>query len=109
MSRKSWRLVLSAAAEADLANIAAWTAETFGVRQADVYVDALLDCVEELAANPFIERSRPRDEIAPGLRSLHMTKPRRRGRHFILYRAEDDVLTIVRILHDSMEMTRHLP
>ena len=109
MSRQTWRLVLSAAAEADLANIAAWTAETFGARQAEVYADALLDCVDELTANPFLERSRARDEIAPGLRSLHMSKSGRRGRHFILYRAEDGALTIVRILHESMEMERHLP
>lgn len=108
MSSRKPGIVLSKVAEHDLANIAAWTAENFGARQAEVYVEAILDTIEELAAGEPT-RSKARDEIAAGLRTLHMTKPGRRGRRLLAYVAADDTLTIVRILHDSMEVSRHLP
>lgn len=102
-------IVLSPLAEDDLAGLANWTAQTFGARQAEAYVDAVLDAIDELLAGQAPLRSKARDEIAEGLRSLHMAKPGRRGRHMLLYREENGVVTIVRILHDSMELRRHLP
>jgi toxin ParE1/3/4 len=108
MSRRERRIVLSALAENDLANLATWTAENFGQKQAEVYIDALLDTIDELSAGEPA-RSKARDEIAIGLRTLHMAKPGRRGRHLLVYKAADDLLTIIRILHDSMEVSRHLP
>jgi plasmid stabilization system protein ParE len=38
-----------------------------------------------------------------------MAKPGRRGRHLVLYVEGPGSLTILRILHDSMELSRHLP
>lgn len=108
MSRRKTKIVLSRLAENDLANIAAWTAENYGQKQAEIYVDALLDTIDELSAGEPIQ-SIARDELAIGLRSLHMRKRGRRGRHLLVYKAADDILTIVRILHDSMEVSRHLP
>jgi toxin ParE1/3/4 len=108
MSVRGIRIVLSQLAENDLANIAAWTAENFGQRQAAVYIDALLDTIDELSANEP-PRSKARDEIAIGLRTLHMAKRGRTGRHFLVYKRTDDLLIIVRILHDSMEVSNHLP
>lgn len=108
MSRRKPRIVLGKLAEADLVNVAVWTAENFGAKQADAYVDAILDTIDELSAGEPA-RSKARDEIAPGIRTLHMAKPGRRGRHLLVYLVADDVLTIVRILHDSMEVSRHLP
>lgn len=108
MSRRKPRIVLGKLAEDDLASIAIWSAENFGAKQAEAYVDAILDTVDELSAGEPT-RSKARDEIAPGIRTLHMTKPGRRGRHLLVYTVSDDLLTIVRILHDSMEVSRHLP
>ena len=54
--------------------------------------------------------SRTRDEILPGLRALHVARHGRRGRHIILYRAGPErEIEIMRILHDGMELRRHLP
>jgi toxin ParE1/3/4 len=108
MSRRQRRIVLSRLAETDLAHIAAWTAENFGQRQAEVYIDALLDTIDELSAGEPA-RSKARDEIAIGLRTLHMAKRGRQGRHVLVYKSAEDLLMIVRILHDSMEVSRHLP
>ena len=103
------RIVLSSLAEDDLSNVAAWTAANFGVRQATVYVEAIIDTVEELLAEEPHPRSKKRDEIIPGLHSLDMARPGRRGRHLILYLEGPASLTVLRILHDSMELSRHLP
>lgn len=108
MSRRKPSIVFGKLAEDDLANIATWSAENFGAKQAEAYVDAILDAVDELSSGESA-RSKARDEIAVGIRTLHMAKPGRRGRHLLVYTVADDVLTIIRILHDSMEVSRHLP
>lgn len=109
MTRKKLKVILGARAEQDLANIATWTVENFGPRQADAYIDAILDAADELSSPSAPVRSKARDEIAPGLRTLHMAQPGRRGRHLILYRTNDGDVIILRFLHDSMEVSAHLP
>ncbi len=98
----------AAAAQTDLDNIAAWTTENFGPSQAENYIEAILDTIDELTALKSPSRSLVRDEIARGLRTLHMRKRGRRGRHFILYSETPDEVRIQRILHDSMELSRHI-
>lgn len=109
MSGKRREVILSPLAEADLAHIAAWTAEQFGARQAELYVDALTETMEELAPNAPHARGRARPEIGADVRSLHMTRRGRRGRHLLLYLESEAMVTILRILHDSMELSRHVP
>lgn len=99
---------LAAAAQADLDKIAAWTTENFGPSQAETYIEAILDTIAELAALTPPSRSLARDEIAKGLRSLHMRKRGRRGRHFVLYSETADEVRVQRVLHDSMELSRHI-
>lgn len=51
-----------------------------------------------------------RDEILIGLRTVHVARRGHRGRHFIKYRAADDqVIEVLRILHDAMDLVRHIP
>jgi len=100
---------LAAAAQTDLDNIAAWSTETFGHAQAETYIEAILDTIDELTALTPPSRSIARDEIAKGMRTLHMRKRGRRGRHFLLYSQTSDEVRIQRVLHDSVELSRHLP
>ncbi len=99
---------LSAAAQSDLDAIAAWTTENFGPAQAEAYIEAILDTMGELTLPASPPQSIARDEIATGLRTLHMRKPGRRGRHFILYSETELEVRIQRVQHDSMELSRHL-
>jgi len=99
---------LATAAQTDLDNIAAWTTGNFGPTQAETYIEAILDTIAELTAPTSPPRSVARDEIAKGVRTLHMRKRGRRGRHFILYSETADEVRIQRVLHDSMELSRHL-
>ena len=109
MAERKWRVRLGAAAELDFANILKWTTENFGARQSRRYRDTLVQAIGELADGPHIVGSKARDEIMPGLRMLHVTRRRRRGRHFLLYRASHGAITdIIRILH-GMDLQRHLP
>ena len=110
MAERRWRVRLGAAAELDLASILRWTAENFGARQAAIYRDTLAQAIGELAKGPDVPGSRARNEIKSGLRTLHIARHGRRGRHFLLYRAvEDRIIEIGRILHDQMDLRRHLP
>jgi toxin ParE1/3/4 len=110
MSDRKWRVRLSAVAELDFANILKWTTENFGARQSRVYRDILVQAITELADGPEVAGSKARDEVMQSLRTLHVARHGRRGRHFILYRAvEGRVIEIGRILHDQMDLQRHLP
>jgi toxin ParE1/3/4 len=109
MIERKWRVRLGAVAELDFANILKWTSENFGTRQALTYRDTLLRTIAELGRGPDIAGSKARDEIMPGLRTLHVARHGRRGRHMLLYRVVDEyVIEIGRILHEQMDLPRHL-
>jgi toxin ParE1/3/4 len=106
----SWRVRLSETAERDFVTIVDWTMVTFGRRQAMVYRRTLIAALTALHYGPYLPDSRARGEIRAGLRSLHVARQGRRGRHFILYRAEEEgAVEIVRILHDAMDLASHAP
>ena len=110
MAERRWRVRLGAAAELDFANIVKWTTENFGARQSRVYQKALVQAIGELAEGPDVAGSKARDEIMPGLRTVHVARHGRRGSHFLMYRvAPKATIEIVRILHDRMDLQRHLP
>ena len=84
--------------------------EAYGSLEARVYQEVLIDALVELAGGPDVTGSIAREDIRPGLRSLHVMRGRRRGRHFIVYRvAQPNVIEVLRILHDAMDLARHVP
>ena len=111
MVERRWRVRLGAAAELDLANVLKWTTENFGARQSRVYRDTLVQAIGELAGGPDVAGSKIRDDVMAGLRTLHVARRGRRGRHFLMYRvvAARRTIEIIRILHDRMDLPRHLP
>lgn len=110
MSAQNWQARLSAAAERDFASILEWTNERYGPRQARFYRDALEEGIRALRNGPDVPGAKRRDDIIAGIWSLHIARNRRHGRHFLLYRVTgESTIEIVRILHDSMDIARHLP
>ncbi|WP_244422115.1 type II toxin-antitoxin system RelE/ParE family toxin [Bradyrhizobium sp. ORS 285] len=80
------------------------------LRQAEVYRDTLLSAIGDLANGPDVAGSRARDDIMPGVRTLHVARRGRAGRHLLLYRMSGPgVIEIGRILHDRMDLPRHSP
>ena len=72
----------------------------FGETQAEKYFSELEDCFEVLSNAPLI--CRERTEFTPPVRIHH------HGRHLVIYVIQDDRILIVRALHDSMDIPRHL-
>lgn len=111
MSRR-WTVSLVAAAEADFRQILRWTVEQFGSAQARAYSNILLAALQELSEGPDIVGARKRDDIAEGLYTLHVARKGRKGRHFVLFRIRNSVgqdhIEVLRLLHDAMDLQRHL-
>lgn len=91
---------LSADADKDIEDIFDYTAEKFGLDQAVTYVNTFDDVFTDLLNNPELGRRRP--EIRQGLRSIAHES------HTIFYRVLKDRIRIVRILHGSRDLLKHL-
>ncbi len=91
---------LSVRAAGDIAGIADYTIERFGIDQARRYRDGLERCFETLAENPLLGRSA--EELAPDLRRFEHQA------HVVFYKPEDWGVLVVRVLHESMDVPRHL-
>ncbi|TVQ96098.1 MAG: type II toxin-antitoxin system RelE/ParE family toxin [Desulfovibrionales bacterium] len=104
-----WTLRLAQKADQDMAEIIAWTVEHFGSRQAVMYAETLTMALEALFDGTGIIGARRRDDIQPGVSLLHVARQGRRGRHVIVFRPGNGrVIDVLRILHDSMDIERHL-
>lgn len=84
------------AAEADLEDIADYTIERWGTKQARSYLSGLRADIECLAQ--FAMRF-PEHESS-GLDLRKMTS----GHHLIFYLINDDIVEIIRILHERMDV-----
>ena len=94
------RIVVSPRARDDMVGIATYTLRMSGEAQMSEYIDGLHARFAELARFPGL--GRPRDELAPGYRSIVQ------GAHIVFYRTTARELVIFRILHGRMDPDRHL-
>lgn len=105
-----WRVRLTSQAELDLINIVRWTVVNFGARQAELYAETLMQAMETLNGGPEILGAKVRDEIEQGIRTLHVNRQGRKGRHFVVFKVADgQIIEVLRLLHDSMDLARHVP
>ena len=95
----SMTYVLSPMAEADLEDIWAYTAETWSVEQAEIYTNDIINVFEELAEGQ--KKGRPIEVREGYVKALI-------GRHAIYFQVRGEVIAIIRILHQSMDVERHL-
>ena len=110
MTPQTWEVRLTAAADRDLDDALWASIQSFGATQARLYEALILDALGDLGAGPSTPRSRVRDDIAPGHRSLHVARRGRHGSHVLVYRVgRPGVIEVVRILHERMDIARHLP
>ncbi len=111
---------LSAAARTDIIDILAWTHEHFGELARLRYELLLVTALRDIATEPERIGSISRPELGNDVRSTHLRHSRdrarhessvvRRPRHFLLYRViVPDLIGVGRVLHDAMEIERHLP
>jgi len=103
------RLVISASARRDIASALVWSERHWGPTQRDRYRTLIAEALDTLLQDPQHPLSRARDEIRPGMRSLHIARRGRQARHFIVYRlTPEGDLQVIRLLHDAMEPSRAL-
>lgn len=88
------------AARRDLSQIWDYSEEQWGRRQAESYVEDVRAAIERLAADP--DRGRPCDDI----RDRYRRYPT--GRHVIFYVVDEVGIDVIRILHQRMDVGRHL-
>jgi toxin ParE1/3/4 len=107
-----WTVRLSATASVDFHDILGWTARRFGTDQALAYAETLAEALAALTEGPDIIGTRVRDDIGADIRTLHVARNKRRGRHIILFRigreTDHPVIDVLRILHDAMDLARHV-
>jgi toxin ParE1/3/4 len=114
------RYLIAPAAVHDIESILIWTGEQFGERARIRYEALLVRAIIDVADAPDRIGSSSRPEIAPFVWSYHLYYSRRRvtdkvgrvkqPRHFLMYRARTDgTIEILRVLHDRMDLARHLP
>jgi len=113
-----FRYRLSDAAQRDVLDILGWTQEQFGEVARLRYEGLIVAALRDVASQPDRPGSLERPELGTGVRSSHLRLSRqhvkpalesmRRPRHFLVYRAEPGLVVIGRVLHDAMELARHL-
>lgn len=111
------RLRLSREADEDQIDIWFYTAKKFGLEQAERYERLIGQAFRDIAEDPYRNGAVPRAEIAPGLFSYPISLSAVRSgtrihqaHHFILYLVlSEEEIGVSRVLHDSMEIARHIP
>jgi toxin ParE1/3/4 len=111
------RFRIARPAQADLTNILAVSAERGGAEGRRRYAAALAEAMREVASHPEGPLTRPRAELAAGLRSFHIRhapgpEPGSKVKHPVHILScritPQGIIEIVRVLHERMERSRHL-
>ena len=110
---------LAASAERDIVDLLAYTEANFGEIARIRYERLLITAIRDIANDPMRVGSVARTELGNNVRSYHLRYSRDRARtdhgivlrprHLLLYQADVDVIGVGRVLHDVMELERHLP
>lgn len=114
MKASQWRLVISSAALKDYQDIVAWTVSQFGAQQARAYAQVIESALQDLREGPEIVGIKWRPELGARIASLHLARKGYKARHLVIVRvetrlaSEDPVIEVLRLLHDRMDLQRHL-
>lgn len=117
MKRPAFQVILAEPAGRDFIEVMDWSAEHFGAAAADRYEALILQALVDVGEDPFRPGARQRPELAEGISTYPLESSRDRvcgprveaPRHFLLYRVASFRVEVLRILHDSRDLGRHLP
>jgi plasmid stabilization system protein ParE len=100
---KPWRVTQQA--EQSLLDIALWTVETFGPRQADAYEQDILAKLDDIAAGVAHTQSCRvliDSNLADDIRFTRV------GGHYLIYIEYPDSFVLQDLLHQRVDLTQHL-
>ena len=111
-----YSIKVTAPAERDLREILLWSETEFGDSAADRYEALIAQAFTDLVENPFRPGAKERQELLPGIYTYHLVFSRERvsadrvksPRHFLVYRVIVNHIEILRVLHDSRDLVRHI-
>lgn len=92
--------VISKKAVADLEEIWLYTVENWSVRQADRYYNLIFEEINYICKN--VNTGKSMEHVRKGYRASKVKA------HFIFYRAFNDRIEIIRILHEQMDIKNRL-
>jgi toxin ParE1/3/4 len=92
--------ILSKKAISDLEEIWLYTVEKWSATQADRYYNLILDEINFICKD--VETGKPMDHVRKGYRASKVKS------HLIFYRVVNDVVEVVRILHERMDISEKL-
>jgi len=93
-------IVKSPLAENDLLDIWQYSYKKWGSNKAGEYLLQLDAGIQGLVTNPMLGKSR--ESVRPNYRSIQI------NRHVIYYKHQDNIIDIVRVLHERMIPEKHL-
>jgi len=107
---------LTHAAQADIVSILAWSHHQFGEEARRRYEALIATAIRDAATRSDEVGHTDRPELGDGVFSWHLAQSRthspggtvHRPRHLLICRRDGDVLVVGRVLHDAMELRRHL-
>ena len=110
---------LTGPAERDIAELLDWSGDNFGPAARRRYEALVAAALGDIAQDWQRIGSVQREDLGAGRRVYHLRHSRHRDRattgivqaprHIVVYRlTSSDIVTILRVLHDSMDLARHL-
>lgn len=110
------RYRLTHSAQSDIVAILAWSHERFGAETRRRSEALIATAIRDSAERRDDVGHTPRPELGEGVFSWHLAQSRSRSsggmvhrpRHLLICRRDDDLLVVGRVLHDAMELRRHL-
>ncbi|MDR1213075.1 MAG: type II toxin-antitoxin system RelE/ParE family toxin [Propionibacteriaceae bacterium] len=110
------RYRLSHTAVADIDAILLRSGRHFGEPARRRYAALIAAGIRDVAKNPSGADTRSRPELGDGVRSYHLRQSRahttggavHEPRHFLIYRVDAGDVVIGRVLHESMDLERHI-
>ena len=112
-----YKISIADAAQTDLDDILEWTTRVFAAAGRKRYEALVQTALTDLVSNPGRIGVRQRSDIGEGIRTYHLSTSRKRTktvlqvgnpRHLVFFRVTGNILQILRLLHDSMDFTRHV-
>lgn len=97
-----YHLKLTRLADQDFDQILDYTLVTWGETQYCKYRDLMLEAFAAIIDEPLLLKSKERDDLHDGIRTYPA------GSHFLIYRISQSDVTVVRILHQQMDLPQHL-
>jgi toxin ParE1/3/4 len=107
---------LSQAAQADIVRILVWSEQEFGPAARDRYQALIATGLRDIAERPPRGEARTCPDLGAGVFVWHLRQSKNRvpggrvhrPRHFLVYRLDGDLVVVGRVLHDAMQLDRHV-